>query len=80
MAGMDDRLDRVIGASTQNWTVNQTFAGVWHMLTPPTALCRPAVRLPPLLVGGRPGLAGPPLAATGGGQYSLPDASRPMHV
>jgi hypothetical protein len=68
-------LDRVIRASTQNWTVNQTFAQVWHMLTPPTALFQPAVLLPTLLVGGRPGLAEPPLAAAGGDIRSLRSAA-----
>jgi hypothetical protein len=77
---MQRYLDRVICASTQNWTVNQTFAQVWHMLTPPTALFRPAVLLPTLLVGGRPGLAEPPLAATGGDRRSARGVAQPSQA
>jgi flavin-dependent dehydrogenase len=60
-------LDRVIRVSTQNPTVNRTFFSAMHMLTPPTAMFRPAVLLPTLLAGGRPGLAEPPLEAAHGG-------------
>jgi 2-polyprenyl-6-methoxyphenol hydroxylase-like FAD-dependent oxidoreductase len=60
-------VDRVIRVATQNQTVNRTFFNAMHMLTPPTALFRPAVLLPTLLAGGRPGLAGPPLEAAHGG-------------
>ena len=72
-------LDRVIRASTQNWTVNQTFAHVWHMLTPPTVLFRPAVLLPALFLSGRPGLAEPPLAVADGHRRPVPGTAQPSH-